>query len=176
MSLLDNYGPDRWPAMEEPARRVTDAMQRAMRFMDACKEHVLILEGMPLTAQAIHDQAHTYGEMWDEFGAILHQRHMIQEFPPTPQLDESPDLQRAFEIILACMDEIDKALLDFIEAAEQARELRPLARSAENLQMKNSQDYTKWLEAAKMWEDEPRKLSYDKWILALFRGDPEAEG
>lgn len=168
MNVNADYGFRRWPMMEEPARAVTDTMQRAMRFLDTCKEYVLIQEGMPMTALCIHQQAHTYGELWDRFGAVLHQRHMIQRFPATPELDEAPDLTRAFEIILDCMERIITALGDFILAADGAR-LYPLGREAENLQMAVSQDMTRWLEAARLWEDaKGNKVSYEKWMKEFF--------
>lgn len=140
VSVLESYGFERWPALRESARKVTDSMQRAMRFMDSCKEVILIVEGMPMTAQRIHRQAHTYGELWDSFGDILHQRHLIQVFPATPELDEEPDLTRAFEIILGCMESILTALGDFILAADRAK-LYPLGRAAENLQCKILQSH-----------------------------------
>jgi len=37
VSVLESYGFERWPALQESARKVTDSMQRAMRFMDSCK-------------------------------------------------------------------------------------------------------------------------------------------
>lgn len=163
MAIKDAYSFDRWPALREPARRVTASMQNAMRFMDTCKEYLLIMHSMPMTAQAVHEQAHSYGEMWDEFGDILHQRHLIQIFPATPELDEQPDADRVFEIIIACMDEIEDALGEFINACEAER-LYPLARAAETLQVENSESYNKWLVAADMWETTRDKLSYEKWI------------
>lgn len=172
MDVRREYGFGRWPMLKEPARAVTDRMQRAMRFMDTCKEFVLIEEGMPMTALCIHQQAHTYGELWDEFGAVLHQLHMIQVFPATPELDEEPSLTRAFEIILDCMDEIITALGDFIVAADDAR-LYPLGREAENLQMEVSRDRTRWLEAALMWEQTDSKVSYEKWIKEFFAAGPD---
>lgn len=171
VSVLESYGFERWPALRESARKVTDSMQLAMRFMDSCKEVILIVEGMPMTAQRIHRQAHTYGELWDSFGNILHQRHLIQVFPATPELDEEPDLTRAFEIILGCMESILTALGDFILAADRAK-LYPLGRAAENLQNQVSGDMTRWLEAAKMWDEaDGDKLSYEKWIMEFFAGE-----
>lgn len=173
MNVNTDYGFERWPMMREPARAVTDAMQRAMRFMDTCKEFVLIEEGMPMTALCIHEQAHTYGELWDQFGAVLHQRHMIQVFPATPELDETPDLTRAFEIIVDCMEKIITALGDFILAADTAK-LFPLGREAENLQMEVSGSMTRWLEAARLWEDaKGNKVSYEKWIKEFFAAGAE---
>lgn len=167
MAILDNDNYDNFPTIRDPAREATSAMLRAMRFLDSCKECVLILEGMPLTAAQIHGQAHVYGEMWDQFGGILHQRHFLQEFPATPELDEAPDLTRSLEIILWCMEEIDKALVGFIRACDGAG-LYPLARAAEGIQMENSAYQTLWLQAAKMWEQNRDKLSYEKWIEELF--------
>ena len=167
MALVNNDNFDNFPMLRDPSRAVTSAMLRAMRFMDSCKENVLILEGMPLTAAQIHGQAHVYGEMWDQFGDILHQRHFLQEFPATPELDEAPDLTRALEIILWCMDEIDKALVEFIRACDGSG-LYPLARAAESIQMENSAYQTLWLQAAKMWDMDKDKLSYEQWIEELF--------
>lgn len=173
MSVSENYGFQRWPMLREPSRAVTDAMQRAMRFMDSCKESVLILEGMPMTALCIHKQAHTYGELWDQFGEILHQRHFIQEFPGTPELDEKPDLSRAFEIMLDCMERVITALGEFILAAD-ANRLYPLGREAENLQMEVSGDMTRWLEAARLWEDSAgSKVSFEKWMRDFFDAGPD---
>lgn len=171
MKVNTDYGFQRWPMMLEPSRAVTAAMQRAMRFLDTCKEYVLIEEGMPMTAQRIHQQAHAYGELWDQFGAVLHQRHMLQLFPATPELDETPDLARSFEIILRSMERIIAALGEFILAADSAQ-LYPLGREAENLQMAVSQDMARWLAAAQMWGDAGGdKLSYEKWIAEFFAGE-----
>ena len=164
----DWYNYEKFPALRDSARRVTAAMLNAMRFMDTAKECVLILSGMPMTAEQIHRQAHKYGEYWDQFGDILHQRHLLQEFPGTPELDEKPDVERAFEIILSCMDEVDSALMEFIRSAELEK-LYPLAREAENIQVLNSKDYTLWLQAKKMWESSGESnISYEKWISELF--------
>ena len=171
MRVKDQYNFDlpQYAGLRDPARAVTDAMLRAMRFMDTCKESVLIEEGMPMTAQRIHDQAHTYGEMWDAFGDILHQRHLIQEFPATPELDERPDLNRAFEIVISCMDDIGDALGAFIRAAQDAA-LFSLALDAEELKMQNSRAYTKWLMAAQMWEQTSDRVGYDKWAGDFLEG------
>lgn len=166
--VQDEYSYEKFPALREPARRVTASLLNAMRFMDSTKECVLILSGMPETAKQIHGQAHKYGEYWDVFGDILHQRHLLQEFPATPELGERPDATRAFEIVIACMDEVESALRGFIEAAE-SENLHPLARAAENLQMLNSDDYTLWLQAADMWErGGMSKTSFEGWIKDLF--------
>lgn len=166
--VQEEYSYSKFPSLREPARRVTASLLNAMRFMDSTKECVLILSGMPETASAIHAQAHKYGEYWDAFGDILHQRHLLQEFPGTPELDEKPDVARAFEIVITCMDEVESALMDFIRAAE-AEKLYPIARAAENLQMQNSADYTLWLQAKDMWErGDISRTSFEGWIADLF--------
>ena len=61
-------------------------------------------------------------------------------------------------------------------AADGAR-LYPLGREAENLQMAVSQDMTRWLEAARLWEDaKGNKVSYEKWMKEFFSsGEDTAE-
>lgn len=167
MSLLDKDNFDRFPTVRDPARRVTGALLQGMRFTDTCKDCVLILEGMPLTAAALHEQAHWYGEAWDEFGDLLHQRHLLQEFPATPELDEAPDVGRSLEVTLWCLDEADLALQEFARACDGAG-LFALARGAEEMSVAVSGQRSRWLQAAKMWENDPDKLSYDKWVGALF--------
>ena len=55
----------------------------------------------------------------------------------------------------------------FIRACDEAG-MYPLARAAEGIQMENSTDRTLWLQAAKMWDLNKDKLSYEKWIEELF--------
>lgn len=149
----------------------------ANRALDTTKEAVWIDFGLPFTSQFIHGLAHINLERLDAFGDILHEHHIRQTYPPTPELTEKiEDVDKAFEIVVAIIDEVDEALNKFIEAAGGGK-FNAMALAAENLQVENSTDRTKVLQAWKMWATGVKGTSFDNWILHLTAGAAmEVEG
>lgn len=158
------------------ANAVNNAFLWANRALDTTKEAVWIDFGLPFTSQFIHDIAHVNLERLDAFGDILHENHLKQTYPATPSLDEPiGDMEKVFEIVVSIIDEVDEALNDFIKVASGGRS-NAMALAAENLQMENSADRTKVLEAWKMWSTGVAHTSFDNWILHLMDDNGEAEG
>ncbi len=170
-----NFDNPKYAPLRDPSRRVMQAMRTAMAFMDYTKEYVLLEIGLPLTANIIHEQAHKYGEMWDEFTDIMHQRHLMMEVPETPEMGRRVEnMDDAFEIIIERMEEIESALVEFIRVCDEMM-VYPLARQAETIQIENSEDNEKWLYAATMWENRHSDTSFDGWMQHLFDDDADEE-
>lgn len=170
MKLKDkyNYRNEHFYELRDSARNATSAYQNAARFLDTVKEYVDIEMGMPNTAYAIHLEAHKMPQRFDVIGDILHQRHLLQEYPATPELLENiDDMDKAFEIIIGTLDDIEDALASLVQVCEKLN-LYPLARQVENLQIQNSEDYTKFLTAWAVWDESLSKTSYDNWALHYF--------
>lgn len=176
MKLADvfNYENSMFSPLRDPARRVTAAMQQANRSLDALKEYVLIEMGLVHTSDAIHELAHKFPVYFDEIGSILHQRHLMQEYPATEEYTKRPeDMDEVFEEIMRLLRENDEALREFIKVCDENAQYG-LARQAENIQIKNSEDCEKFLLAWKMLdESDASATSFDDWVLHLFHGGEE---
>ena len=99
MKLADvfNYENSMFSPLRDPARRVTAAMQQANRSLDALKEYVLIEIGLVHTSDAIHELAHKQPGYFDQIGDLLHQRHLMQEYPATEEYTKRPkDMDEVF--------------------------------------------------------------------------------
>lgn len=170
------YSEPRFAAVRDPARSVTAAYQNAARGLDTLKEIVLLEFGMPNTSDVIHHLAHAMPPRFDVLGDILHQRHLMQEYPATPEYTKRPQtLDEVFSEMIDMLGAIEAALSDFIKACDKMA-LYPLARQAENMQIENSQSYEKILYAWAMYDEaESSPVSYDNWIMHLFNGPAKAE-
>lgn len=164
-----NYANDRFARLRDAARTVTAGYQNAARGMDTLKEWVLIEFGMPNTADAIHRLAHLQPKRFDQVGDILHQRHLIQEYPATPEYTKRPEtLDGVFEEVIAMLQYIEDGLRDCVAVCDELK-LWALAREFENLQTENSRSYEKFLYAWQMYDRfEGSETSYDNWIVRLF--------
>lgn len=164
-----NYADARFSALRDSGRAVTAAYQSAARGMDSLKEWVLIELGLPNTADAIHRLAHLQPERFDQVGDILHQRHLMQEYPATPEYTKRPEtLDEVFEEVIAMLQRIEDSLRDCVLACDELK-LWALAREFENLQTENSRSYEKFLYAWQMYDRfEGSETSYDSWISRLF--------
>lgn len=139
----------------------------ANRVLDTTKEAVWIDFGLPFTSQFLHEMAHANLERLDAFGDVLHENHLKQTYPPTPALTEPVEnVDKAFEIAVAIIDEVDEALGRFIELTDKGKH-RAMALEAENLQMENSAERTRVLQAWKMWDSGVKGTSFDSWMLHL---------
>ena len=83
-----NWDSQMFAALREPARNVVAAYQQAARFLDTVQETVYIEHGLVHTARMIHDLAHEMPKRFDVFGDMLHERHLMTEYPATPELTE----------------------------------------------------------------------------------------
>ena len=161
-------------AVRDAAREATGAYQDAARALDTLKEHVLIVLGMPQTAEVIHRLAHTMPVQFDKIGDLLHQRHIEQIYPATEEYRQRPEnLDDVFEEVIGLLERIEKALRRCVEESDR-NGLYPLGRGFENLQMENSEQYEKFLYAWQMYsEHEMSATSFEGWIEEVFEKDGE---
>lgn len=178
-TLRDIYSYDSptFSVLRDPARDVIAAYQNGNRYLDTIQEYALIEEGMPNLSKVIHRQAHKYPARFDKFADMLHERHLMAEYPATPEMDwrgELKGLDDVFRCILSAMDEIHEALEAFYSVTDNAQ-FRPMALFAEELMAENSGDYTLFLELWARWNNEPgSKTSFDSWVghhARLCEGD-----
>ena len=173
MKIADvfNYENSMFSPLRDAARKVTAAMQQANRSLDALKEYVLIEIGLVHTSDAIHELAHKQPGYFDQIGDLLHQRHLMQEYPATEEYTKRPkDMDEVFEEIMRLLRENDEALRDFIKVCDENAQYA-LARQAETIQIENSEDCTKFLAAWSMYDStDASATSFDNWILHLFDG------
>ena len=173
MKLADffNYENEMFSPLREAARNVTAAMQNANRGLDTLKEIVLIDIGLVHTSDAIHELAHKQPQRFDVIGDILHQRHLIQEYPATEEYTKHPeDLDGVFEEVIQFLRKNDEALKEFIRVCDETQNYA-LARQAETLQIENSEDCEKFLLAWNMFDTtDASATSFDDWVLHLFHG------
>lgn len=162
-----NYDASPWDALREPARQVVAAYQQAARFLDTVQESVYIEHGLVHTARILHNLAHEMPKRFDVFADMLHERHLMAEYPATPELTERvEDMDKAFEIVIAALDDIQAALEAFRSVTDNGT-LRPMALKAEELMTQNSRDYTNVLNMWAMWDESESKTSFDNWALRM---------
>lgn len=173
MKLADvfNYENSMFSPLRDAARKVTGAMQQANRSLDTLKEIVLIEMGLVHTSDAIHKLAHKQPAYFDQIGDLLHQRHLMQEYPATEEYKNRPDdMDGVFEEIMRILRENDEALRDFIKVCDENAQYA-LARQAETIQIENSEDCTKFLMAWQMFDEgSSSATSFDNWVKHLFDG------
>lgn len=169
MKAREKYSFDNpeFSGLRDPARAVIAAYQTAARFLDTIQEWVLIEEGMPNLASVIHNQAHLMPPRFDKFADMLHERHLMAEYPATAEMDwreELKDLDDVFRCVLSAMEDIQDALEVFRSATDNAQ-FRPMALMTEELMAQNSADYTKFLDMWSRWDnDGGSKTSFDSWV------------
>lgn len=162
-----NYDNERFSPLRDPARDVVAAYQTAARFLDTVQESLLIEHGLAFTADIIHNLAHEMPKRFDRFGDMLHERHLMVEYPATPELAERIDApEKAFEIVIGVLDEIQEALEKFRMVTDNAQ-FRPMALQAEEMMLQNSSDYTLILEMWVMWDESTSKTSFDSWAKKM---------
>ena len=161
--------------MLKAASDVNYAYLWANRVLDTVKESIWVEHGLPFTSDFIHKLAHANLERLDKFGDILHESHMKQTYPGTPEFDETiEDMNKAFDVVADVIFDVDAALNRFIDATA-GTENNSMSLSAENLQMENTADRTKVLEAWKMWDSNPGKTSFDNWVKRLTESEADDE-
>lgn len=165
-----SYDSEKFGGLRDAARQATAAYQNADRGLDALKEWVLVEFGLVHTSDMLHALAHLQPRRFDKIGDILHQRHLMQEYPATEEYRERPeDLDGVFEAAIRLLKAIETALKACVGRSEEAG-LYPLARAFENLQMENSASYEKLLYAWQMYDrTDGSATSYDNWVAGLMK-------
>ena len=168
-TIRENFSYDnpKFGVIRDPARGVIAAYQNSNRYLDTIQEYCLIEEGMPNLSAVIHHQAHAYPGRFDRFAEMLHERHLMAEYPLTPEMDwreELKGLDDVFRCVLGAMEEIEEALEAFHAVVDNAA-FRPMALLTEELMAQNSADYTFFLELWARWDnDGGSKTSFDSWV------------
>lgn len=170
---LYNYESRTFAPLRDPMREAMRAFLNAERYFGAMKEIVWGRFGMKYLSDAIHSLEHKQPPRIDDFGGILHQMGLEIEYPATPEMDEPlPDLDEVFRVCVEIVDEIEAALGRFIRKADELN-MNALGREVETLQIENSADRTKLLEAWSMWDNKVSASSFDKYIRILYGGDDD---
>ena len=78
-------------------------------------------------------------------------------------------MDKAFEIVIGVMDEIQDALEDFRSVTDNA-DFRPMALKTEELMLRNSEEYTRFIDAWFMWDESESRTSFDNWVEHLKAG------
>lgn len=147
------------------------AYQDAARQLDALQEFVYIEAGLPHTARLIHNLAHEMPKRFDAFADMLHEQHLMAEYPQTPEFpSEYRDMDEVFERLLRALDKVQEALASFHKEVED-RMLTPMALLSEELMLQNSRSRTRFLEMWAMYDDPSVSASsFDNWALHLPEG------
>lgn len=180
VKLRENYSYDnpKFAPLRDPARAVIAAYQQGNRCLDTIQEYALIEEGMPHLAAAIHRQAHEYPARFDRFAEMLHERHLMAEYPATEEMDwreELHDVDDIFRCVTDAMEDIADALEAFRAVVDNGT-FRPMALFTEELMVQNSADYTRFLEMWARWDnDGGTKTSFDSWVRHIAEEDDEED-
>ena len=167
---LYNYAQEKFYVLRDAGRDVTGAFGSTNKWLDTVQENVRIDFGMVHTSDFIHSIAHMALEWLDQFSEILHERHLMTEYPATMEFAEDlPDMGTVFEVVIGILEELDGALDRFRMAADRPG-LRPLSLKTENIMMQVSEAYTKVLEMWTMWDTGVSATSFDNWVLHIGEG------
>ena len=159
--------------LREPARAVTSAFSNANKWLDTVQEGIYIETGMKHTANAIHGIAHKMLAWLDVFSDLLHERHLMTEYPQTEEIDtEVRDMDATFELIVDILDSVQEGLEAFHAATDNGK-FRPMCLKIEELMLLNSAEYTKVLDMWKMWDMGVGESSFDNWVLHMEDGGVE---
>lgn len=165
-----SYENPAYEPLRESARAVTSAFSNANKWLDTVQEGIYIETGMKHTADAIHGIAHKMLAWLDVFSDLLHERHLMTEYPMTDELDaQVRDMDSTFELIVDILDSVQNGLEAFYSATDNA-EFRPMCLKIEELMLLNSAEYTKVLAMWKMWDSGVSASSFDNWVLHLEDG------
>ena len=166
-----NYESKTFAPLRDPMRDAMRTFLNAERYFAAIKEGVWGRFGMKYLSDAIHGLEHEQPGRIDRFGDALHQVGLEIEYPATAELDESlPDLDEVFRVCVEIVDEVEKSLSEFIRKADELG-CYAQGREAENLQIENSADRTRLLEAWSMWDNAVSASSFDKYVKILYGGE-----
>lgn len=163
---LPGYSP-----LRDPARGVIKAYQDAARQLDALQEYVYIEAGLIHTAQIIHLLAHEMPKRFDTFADMLHQHHLMAEYPATQEYPHTyRDMDEVFERVLKALDGVQDALFVFRAKAEDMRQTA-MALFSEERMLENSESRTRFLELWALYDDPSVSASsFDSWARNLEEG------
>lgn len=170
-----NWENPKFAPLMEPVRRVMEAYGNAEKWFADIKDRVLCDMGMVFLSDAIHRLEHKQPERIDAFADIPHDYHLRLPYPGTPELDEdfNDDLDRVFEVCVTIVDAVDGALGDFIRVTADG-EFNALSLKAEELQLQNTGDRQKLLDAWTMLDNGGMsRATFDSWCRKLFADDGE---
>lgn len=172
-----NFENSKYAPLRDSSRAVVKAYQDANRFFDTAQEYVYIEAGMKFFSRIIHNQAHEFPKRFDKFGDMLHERHLMVEYPSTPELNWKEEFKDGvndvFPFLIRVLDNIQEALDIFHSQTDNAN-FRPMALFAEELMAENSADYTKLLELWARWDKERGSYtSFDSWCEKMLNNEEE---
>lgn len=170
LSEFYNYDREPYFSIRDAARGVTGAFGAQNKWLDTMQEWLFIERGLKHTSDIIHGIAHRALVYLDDFSEILHERHLMTEYPATMELDEKfSDPSDVFSAVCAVLDETGEALKRFRDLAA-ANGLDPMALKTEELMMKVSREQTAVLKLWQMWDQGVSATSFDNWALHLNDG------
>ena len=171
-----NFENAKYAPLRDPSRAVIAAYQDANRFYDTAQEYVYIEQGMTFLSRFIHHRAHEFPQRFDSFIEMLHERHLMGEYPATDELnwrEELKNIDDVFYLLIRVLDHIQEALERFRDVTDNA-DFRPMALFTEELMAQNSADYTQILALWNRWNDEGgSKTSFDSWVEKIMRSEDE---
>lgn len=183
MKLKDKFNFDNpeYAPLRDSSRAVNKAYLDGNRFLDTTKEYVYIEQGLKNCSEIIHRQAHKFLRLLDDFGDMLHERHLMQEYPETPELnwrEELKDMDGVFAFVVRVLENVQEALEVFHRATDNAQ-FRPMALYVEELMLTNSQDHTKFLEMWAIYDQVNEQggmssaTSFDSWCEKLLKSEDD---
>ena len=173
-----NFDNPKYAPLRDPSRGVIAAYQDANRFYDTAQEYVYIEQGMPFLSRFIHKRAHQFPKDFDSFIEMLHERHLMGEYPSTEELDWKQELKSiddVFSLLIRVLDHIQEALESFHRVTDNA-DFRPMALFTEEMMAQNSAKYTKILALWNRWDNEGgSKTSFDSWVEKIMDEEDDDE-
>lgn len=159
-----SYNNPLFAKLKPPADEVSRTLLWGNRVGDTLKETVRKKFKMPFTSEYFHRLAHKQLAYLDVFGDILHTQNLEQFYPATPQLaEEIEDMDKAFYVYVETLNEVKKALYDFIVASDNV-DHKAMSVATEDLLSDYSTDYTKLLEIYNTWQSASSITSFDSWV------------
>lgn len=166
-----NFDNPEFGVLRDSARAVSKEYLQGNRCLDEAKEYVYIEQGLKFCSEIVHRQAHKFLKLLDTFGDLLHERHLMQEYPDTSEIDwrtTFTDMDSVFDFIVKVLENVGEALEEFHAKTDNAQ-FRPMALKVEELMLINSQDHTKFLEMWAIYDQLNEKgsmgspTSFDGW-------------
>ena len=173
-----NFDNPKFAELREPMRDVIRMYQNANRWFDTTQEYVYIKQGMIYLSEIIHRQAHEFPKRFDAFGDMLHENHLMAEYPGTDELDWRESLKSlddVFELIMQIFDGINAALEKFRKATDTP-DFRAMSLKTEELMLENSTEGKMFLELWFRWaNDGGSKTSFDGWCKSRLNEEEKTE-
>ena len=173
-----NFDNPKFAELREPMRDVIRMYQNANRWFDTTQEYVYIEQGMIYLSEIIHRQAHEFPKRFDAFGDMLHEKHLMAEYPGTDELDWRESLKSlddVFELIMQTFVGINAALEKFRKATDTP-DFRAMSLKTEELMLQNSAEGKMFLELWFRWaNDGGSKTSFDSWCKSRLNEEEKTK-